>query len=741
MDILLKHILKNEYGLINVDISTLYGYANVNYDIQSGDGRFILKQYRDEPGLKNLITSENKVLKLLSNKILGYFQQPIYTLGGSDYVTRMEGDRNLVFRLLKYIDGDLMAKVKHTPNLYSSLGRILAQMDTTLLDYRDSSIESRRYEWDILHIDQTREQASYIQDPSDRKLVDYYYQQYNEFVRPRVPEMRKSIIYADANDLNILVKDDTIAGLIDFGDLMYTVLVSELAIALAYGLFDKDDPLQWAVPIIKGYCEVLPLEEIELDCLYYLVAARLCIIVTKAAYSKSAFPDNEYLTVSEKPAWKLLHKWITINPLKAKNEFRTASNIPAVAANNIDASLAERFKHVSKALSVSYRKPIKMEKAAFQYMYDAEGQTYLDARNNISHVGHCHPKVTAASQHAMLTLNTNTRYVYDELNAYAARLIKKFSGPLNKVFFVNSGSAASDLALRLAYTHTQKEKVLVMEQGYHGNTTAAIDISHYKFSSLGGNGRKENILMAPSFIPDQVRTIELIGKEEGNIAAFIAEPIIGCAGQIPLPADYFKEIYPVIRQQGGVCISDEVQTGFGRLGEVFWGFELYDVVPDIVILGKPIGNGHPMAAVITTDKIAESFDNGMEFFSSFGGNPVSCAIGLAVLDVIEEEHLQDNALKVGNYLKERLIELKDKHSCIGDVRGAGLFLGVEFIKDTKEPATDLTSMISNVLKDRYIMVGVDGPYENVIKIKPPLCFTSENANQLVDALDDVLGSL
>ncbi len=254
-----------------------------------------------------------------------------------------------------------------------------------------------------------------------------------------------------------------------------------------------------------------------------------------------------------------------------------------------------------------------MKKAAFQYMFDAEGNTYLDARNNISHVGHCHPRVTAAGQRKMLNLNTNTRYIYDELNDYAARLVRLFPSSLNKVFFVNSGSAASDLALRMAFTHTEKQKVLVMEQGYHGNTSAGIDISHYKFSSKGGKGQAQDIIVAPIFGFNKDALIKDLKKDEGNIAAFIAEPVIGCAGQIPLPDNYLKEIYPVIRDQGGICISDEVQTGFGRLGEVFWGFELYDIVPDIVIIGKPIGNGHPMAAIVTTDEIAESFDNGMEF--------------------------------------------------------------------------------------------------------------------------------
>ena len=226
------------------------------------------------------------------------------------------------------------------------------------------------------------------------------------------------------------------------------------------------------------------------------------------------------------------------------------------------------------------------------------------------------------------------------------------------------------------------------------------------------------------------------------MAAFIAEPIVGCGGQVPLAKGYLKEIYSAIRKQGGVCISDEVQTGFGRLGDVFWGYEMYDVVPDIVILGKPMGNGHPIGAVVTTDEIAEAFNNGMEFFSSFGGNPVSCAIGQSVLDVIEEEQLQQNAKEVGGYYLSQLWELQQKHKFIGDVRGLGLFIGFELVKDrlTLEPDTKLAQKIKNELRDKFILVSTDGPYDNVIKSKPPLCFSKENVDEVTEAINSILSS-
>jgi 4-aminobutyrate aminotransferase-like enzyme len=386
-------------------------------------------------------------------------------------------------------------------------------------------------------------------------------------------------------------------------------------------------------------------------------------------------------------------------------------------------------------------------------MFDKYGNSYLDAYNNIPHVGHSHPKVVKAGQKQMAKLNTNTRYLYDQINEYTSKLLNYFPKPLNKVFLVNSGSAATDLALRLARNYTGKQIVAVIEHGYHGNTQAGIDISHYKFGGLGGLGVSENTICFP--IPDTYRgefrfenagisyaqnALHQIRPFEGEIAAFIAEPIVGCGGQVPLAKGYLNEIYAEIRRQGGVCISDEVQTGFGRLGDFFWGYEEHNVIPDIVISGKPMGNGHPMGAVVCTNEIAEAFNNGMEFFSSFGGNPVSCAIGQAVLDVIEEEQLQQNAKNVGDYYLQELRKLQHKYECIGDVRGSGLFIGFEFVKNriTLEPDTELAQKVKNELREKFVLVSTDGPFDNVIKSKPPLCFEKGNVDEVLEKLEKIL---
>ncbi|MFB3111044.1 MAG: aminotransferase class III-fold pyridoxal phosphate-dependent enzyme, partial [Gemmatimonadales bacterium] len=308
-------------------------------------------------------------------------------------------------------------------------------------------------------------------------------------------------------------------------------------------------------------------------------------------------------------------------------------------------------------------------------------------------------------------------------------------------------------------THTGRYDVIVLDAAYHGHTTTLIDISPYKFNGPGGRGAKPWVHVAP--MPDDYRgpykrndpeagrkyarhvaeIIEGIKARGGGFAAFICETMPSVGGQIVLPPGYLAEVYRHVRSAGGVCIADEVQVGFGRLGAHFWGFETQGVVPDIVVLGKPMGNGHPLGAVITTPEIAASFDNRMEFFSTFGGNTVSCAVGLAVLDVIQEDRLQEHALRVGNRLLAGLCVLMQKHSVVGDVRGLGLFVGVELVRDraTLEPAADEASYVVNRLRERGILTGTEGPYQNVIKIRPPLPFSEADADFLVATLDEVLG--
>lgn len=412
-----------------------------------------------------------------------------------------------------------------------------------------------------------------------------------------------------------------------------------------------------------------------------------------------------------------------------------------------------RKNHLGKSLSLSYNQPLKMERGSGVYLIDATGRKYLDTVNNVAHVGHEHSRVVKAGQEQMAVLNTNSRYLHDNINGFAKELLDTFPKELSVVHFVNSGSEANELALRMTKAYTKAKDMIAVEIGYHGNTNACIEISSYKFDGKGGQGAPEHTHIVP--LPDTFRglyqgentaekyakhideQIENIHSKERKVAGFICESIVSCGGQVELPENYLKLAYRAVRKAGGLCISDEVQTGCGRVGSTFWGFQLHDVIPDIVTIGKPIGNGHPLAAVVCTQEVAKTFANGMEYFNTFGGNPVSCAIGKEVLQVIKDEKLQKNALNVGSYLKEELINLQKPFPIIGDVRGQGLFLGFELTDENKQPLTEKASYLANRMKDFGILMSTDGKDNNALKIKPPMVFSVEHADELLMRLNQI----
>ena len=360
----------------------------------------------------------------------------------------------------------------------------------------------------------------------------------------------------------------------------------------------------------------------------------------------------------------------------------------------------------------------------------------------------------------MSVLNTNTRYLGDLLNTYSEKLCATLPEPLSVCYFVNSASEANELALRLARAYTNQRDMIVLEAAYHGHTISLIDLSPYKHDGPGGAGAPAWVHTAP--LPDLYRgrhrsddaeaaakyaayvgeIVSRLQEKGAGPAGFIAESLPSVGGQIVLPEGYLAAVYQIVRAAGGVCIADDAQTGYGRIGTHFWGFEQQGVVPDILVLGKPIGNGHPIGAVITTPAIAAAFDNGMEFFSTFGGNTVSCAVGLAVLEVVQKENLQAHARLVGEHLLAGLRGLAERFPVIGDVRGSGLFLGAELVTDraTRTPDTLAASFIVNQMRELGVLLGTDGPDHNVLKIRPPMPFSLTNADHLLALLEQVLAA-
>ncbi|MGB8859515.1 MAG: aminotransferase class III-fold pyridoxal phosphate-dependent enzyme [Ilumatobacteraceae bacterium] len=407
------------------------------------------------------------------------------------------------------------------------------------------------------------------------------------------------------------------------------------------------------------------------------------------------------------------------------------------------------------SLSTSYRRHLSIVRGEGAWLYDHTGRGFLDGVNNVAHVGHAHPHVVAAIARQAALLNTNTRYLHRTILDYAERLAATFPDLLSVVYFTNSGSEANELALRMARTVTERHDVVAIDWAYHGNTNDLVEISAYKFNRKGGAGKPPHTHLAE--LPDPYRGAHgndgaayaqsvatacaaAAAHNGSGPAAFIAESISGCGGQVVFADGYLAAAFGHARAAGALCIADEVQVGFGRVGNAMWAFEEQGVVPDIVTLGKPMGNGHPLGAVVTTPEVAAAFANGMEWFNTFGGNPVSCAAGMAVLDVIEQESLIARAADTGGYLLRRFGELAALHAAVGDVRGRGLYLGIDLVSDrsTKAPATALAADIANRMRERGVLISTDGPHDNVIKIKPPIVFTREHADILCTELDDAL---
>ena len=967
--------------------STLPGEVDFNFRIKAPDTEgFILKISRPDENL-NYLDFQQKLLQhvethgkhLIAPKVIKDIQ------GNSiSEITDDFGNKRKV-RLLTWVSGRVWSGVNpQLDGLRFSLGEQCGLLTKALRGF-DHKEAHREFEWDVAQSLWTKEHIILFSE-EEKEILSSFQKQF-EASQSRYVKLRKAVVHNDANDNNVIVSEDlinpTVKAAIDYGDSVHTQIINDLAIACAYAVMNHNDPLDAALPIVKGYHSTFPLQEEELEHLYLAIAMRLVISVTKSAINKIKEPDNEYLLISEKPAWEVLKKWHSISKQFATYSFRQACGFtahpneetfvewtknstlklsdlfPSIAkdiVHPIDLSVSSKWighqeefndlelcefkidrlqktvpnkilaggyleprilytssaydkignngresrsihlgidfwlpkntpvhalldgevvmavndagdkeygglvilkhttnglvfytlyghlsvtsatkhtigdllkkgetigklgdypengnwaphlhfqillslldyetdfpgvayfsqmevwksicpdpnllfkletleqndtisnselisyrkQHLGKSLSLQYKVPIKMVRGAGQYLIDQYGKKYLDTVNNVAHVGHENYNVVKAGQQQMALINTNSRYLHENINALAQELIETLPPQLNVLHFVNSGSEANELAIRMVKVATGERDIIASEVGYHGNANMCIDMSSYKFDGKGGQGAPEYTHIFPlvdtfrgkyrgndtaeHYAEEVQKQIDIVHSKGRGVGAFIIEPIISCGGQIELPEGFLAKAYEKIRAVGGLCISDEVQVGCGRVGKTFWGFQLHGVVPDIVTIGKPLGNGHPLAAVACTQEVAEKFANGMEYFNTFGGNPVSCAIGAEVIRTVKRDKLQENALEVGEFLKSELKVLSKTFPIIGDVRGQGLFLGIELVDTNMNPLAAQTDYLSNRMKDHGILMSTDGPDYNVLKIKPPIIFTKENAEELL----------
>ncbi|KAB0268432.1 aspartate aminotransferase family protein [Microvirga brassicacearum] len=427
-----------------------------------------------------------------------------------------------------------------------------------------------------------------------------------------------------------------------------------------------------------------------------------------------------------------------------------AANVPAHEQEMI----ARRRRLLGPAYRLFYADPVHVTRGEGVWLYDPEGRAYLDVYNNVASVGHCHPHVVAALSRQAAVLNTHTRYLHEAVLDYAERLLGYFPPELEHVMFTCTGSEANDLAFRVAKAHTGGTGFIVTQFAYHGVTNAIAEMSPSLGSSmiLGNHVRtvpapdayrSEGQDVGAAFAGHVRRAIDDMLANGIKPAALLVDTIFSSDGVFTDPPGFLAEAIDVMRKAGGLFIADEVQPGFGRTGAHRWGFQRHGVVPDMVTLGKPMGNGHPMAGMVARPEVLAAFGERLRYFNTFGGNPVSAAVGMAVLDVIESEGLIENAAKVGAHLRGGLESLANTYPIIGDIRAAGLFVGAELVRDrrTREPATEETARIVNGLRARHVLISAAGPAANVLKIRPPLVFSKDNADLFLTALDDVLAEV
>jgi 4-aminobutyrate aminotransferase-like enzyme/Ser/Thr protein kinase RdoA (MazF antagonist) len=755
-------LASREYGM-EIIASRLEG-ENENYLFEAPDGQkfvFKLAGPGDDPGLIDL---EHLAVEAVHAVDLSLSLPRVVSSSNGNISVAYEapGGELRRGRLLEFVPGRPWGSdVPARHDRLQQIGGIIANVHQALSVIRHPSA-GRTHRWDLAAAQAQWSGVHCIAEAPRRKLLDQAFQLWSSSALPYLGKVPHGVIHGDLNDDNIFIDQGKVCGLLDFGDCLDNPLVCDLGIALAYLMLDESDPFASAAWIVEGYHRVRPLTATEVEILFPLVCGRLAVSLVISAERRRIDPERAAWFVTEERAWHALENYLQMDPVDASERLNTRIKLSVFPDRGAPAEdlLQRRKARFSGALGLSYQEPVKLIRGRGAYLMDERGWPFLDLYNNVCHVGHAHPRVVAAGTHQMAQLNTNTRYLFDSVLDYADRLCATLPPTLQRCFFVNSGSEANELALRLAFTHTGHRDLLVVDNAYHGHTNTLIDISPYKFMGKGGAGKPQPwVHVVP--VPDGYRgpfkgqgrdtglaygqeVRRMIDELDRPIAGFIAESLLSCGGQVIPPEGYFETVFDHVRRAGGVCILDEVQVGFGRVGTHFWAFETQGVVPDILVMGKPMGNGHPLAAVFTTQEIADSFAAvGMEFFSTFGGNPVSCSVGTAVLDVIQEEGLQAHALEVGTYLREGLRGLMDRHPLIGDVRGLGLFIGVELVTDrtTLAPATFQAKVLVNALRQRHILVGTDGPFDNVVKLKPPMVVSRQDARMVIEAVDEILGGM
>ncbi|MDH5354274.1 MAG: aminotransferase class III-fold pyridoxal phosphate-dependent enzyme [Gammaproteobacteria bacterium] len=689
------------------------------------------------------------------------------------FMTSADGTQHLV-RVLSYLPGTILTEVPRNRALFKNVGAVIAQSGVALRGFFHAAAGYDLL-WDLRHLVKLRPLTIYIEDTALRQAIERDLDYTLEHIFPRLAGLRSQIIHNDGNTHNIIVSPDNptkVAGLVDFGDMMHAPLIFDLAVSAGSMTLDSDDPVETLCDVAAGYDSVCALENDEVNLLSHLAVGRITQELLIAAKRQADDPDAPAYVVDDQAAYrKALDQLLSLGHQHIRGRLRDACQfptdcptgvaVPGAKEDDIKPLLKRRQASLGKTLELAYDQPFHVVRGEGVWLYDADGRRHLDVYNNVPHVGHCHPHVVKAVSRQLATLNTNTRYLFDNVVSYAERLTATMPDGLDSCIFVNSGSEANDAAMRISRTLTGNQGAIILEDAYHGITESIDELSPaaYPGPEAPEIAARVRTLEAPNMYrgrfadnPENAArlyaesadsAIQSLAESGHGTAAFMVDSSFSSNGILSVLPGYLPAVAEKVRAAGGLIIADEVQIGFGRSGSHLWGFEAQDIIPDIVTLGKPVANGIALGVVVTTTDIREQFGTQIDFFSTFGGNPVACAAAHAVLDVVEQEGLRENAKDTGDYIRAELSRLAEQCPVIGDVRGQGLFCGVEIVRDkaSKEPAADIADTIRNRLRENRVLVGREGRAGNIIKVRPPLAFRREHAEQLIKTFADVLKTL
>ena len=765
----IKKIAAKHFEFDAVTVRSLGGYIDQNFLIENKTGEKRLIKAHSRAEKPYALDLQNAVLKHLGTKNLDFETPRVFKSLNGDVVTQIASGADYVDRLrcLSFINGDLLSNFESLSltTLYN-VGLLVGKLDIALADFDHPAAVRPDMEWDITNAPRISQYVPLIEDPKLRRLASYFFLQFDEEIATKLATLPQQVSHNDGHRYSLIGRQPgdemSVVGIIDFGDVLLTHSVCNLAVTVSDLIGGKGDLVAAAASIVSGYHKVKPLKDLEIELLYHLVGVRLAMYGAMAGRATRDDPKNSHPQAKLADVKILFRQLMAVNPIAWADALRAACQMPDLSGERAQSSktLVEARQEIfSPSLYTHYNQPLVLDRGAFQYLYDRSGKTYLDCVNNVCQWGHCHPTIVRAAQKQIARLNTNSRYVYEPMPELADRLTSTMPDELDTVFFVNSGSEANDLAARLARAFTNNHDLVVVDRAYHGNSSLATYISPNRIDRPGrpglprhvrstecpdlyrGKFRNDDPTATEKYLDDLRGVVSEMQSEGQGPAAFFAESLVGTGGQIVYPDGYLKGVYEAVRNEGGLCIADEVQVGFGRTGNHMWCFETQSVVPDIVTMGKPMGNGHPMAAVVTRREIAEAFDNGIPYFNTFGGNPVSCATGLAVLDVLQGESLMANTAEMGKQIIAGLRALQKTYPVIGDIRGLGLYIGVEIVSDpgARTPNAELAKHIVEAMKTRGILLNVNGYDNNIIKIKPPMIIDERDVDQLLSGFEVMMG--